>query len=75
MSRIVAIELQIIQELTLALSKQHQVAGHRDQVLNDSFRRQRVDLSKRSAEAEARVAELQVSPVCRTSCNSSLHSA
>lgn len=58
---LVSIELQIIQEMSLELNKKHQVAGHRDQLLNDSFRRERSDLSRRSAVAEARVVALEVS--------------
>lgn len=52
--------LQIIQDMSLELSKHNQVAGHRDQALNESFRRQKSDLSRRTAEAEARVTALKV---------------
>lgn len=54
------IELQIIQEMSLELNKKHQVAGHRNQLSNDSFRRERSDLCRRSAVAEARVVALEV---------------
>ena len=49
--------------MSLELSKFNQVAGHRDQVLNESFRRQKSELSKRSAGAEARVFALEVKSV------------
>lgn len=52
--------VQIIQELSLELSKHNRVAEHRDHLLNDSFRREKSDLFRRSAGAEARVAALEV---------------
>eukprot|EP00904_Undaria_pinnatifida_P009250 jgi/Undpi1/5455/HiC_scaffold_2.g00734.m1 len=48
-----------IQEMSLELSKQNQVTGHREQVQNESFRRQKSDLSRRCVGAEARVAVLE----------------
>lgn len=52
---------QTIQEMSLDLSKQNQVTGHREQMQNESFRRQKSELSRRCVGAEARVAALEVS--------------
>lgn len=46
--------------MSMELSKHNLVAGHRDQVLNNSFRRERSDLHRRSEGAEARVRKLEV---------------
>lgn len=51
---------QTIQELSLELTKQNQVAEHRENVRNDSLRRQKSDLSRRSSGAEDRVKTLEV---------------
>ncbi|CAM9404192.1 unnamed protein product, partial [Hapterophycus canaliculatus] len=48
-----------IQEMSLELQRRENVSGHRESVLNESFRRENSDLSRRSAGAEARVAALE----------------
>ncbi|CAB1118118.1 unnamed protein product [Ectocarpus sp. CCAP 1310/34] len=50
---------RVIQEMSLELQRRDNVGGHRESVLNESFRRERSDLSKRSAGAEARAAALE----------------
>lgn len=50
---------KVIQEMSLELQRLKNVSGHRDSVLNDSFRRETSNLSRRSAGAEARVAALE----------------
>lgn len=50
---------KVIQEMSLELQRLNNVSGHRDSVLNGSFRREKSDLSRRSAGAEARVAALE----------------
>ena len=50
---------KVIQEMSLELQRLNNVSGHRDSVLNESFRREKSDLSRRSAGAEARVAVLE----------------
>ncbi|CAM9146579.1 unnamed protein product [Ectocarpus fasciculatus] len=50
---------KVIQEMSLELQRRDNVGGHRESMLNESFRRERSDLSKRSAGAEARAAALE----------------
>lgn len=50
---------KVVQEMSLELQRLKNVSGHRDSVLNDSFRRETSNLSRRSAGAEARVAALE----------------
>lgn len=50
---------KVIQEMSLELQRLKSVGGHRESVLNESFRREKSDLSRRSAGAEARVAALE----------------
>lgn len=50
---------KVIQDMSLELQRLKNVSGHRDSVLNDSFRRETSNLSRRSAGAEARVAALE----------------
>lgn len=50
---------KVIQEMSLELQRLNNVGGHRESVLNESFRRENFDLSRRSAEAEARVIALE----------------
>ncbi|CAM9374864.1 unnamed protein product [Scytosiphon promiscuus] len=48
-----------IREMSLELQRRDNVSGHRESVLNESFRRERSDLSRRSLGAEARAAALE----------------
>ncbi len=50
---------KILQEMSLELQRLNNVTGHRHSLLNDSFRREKSDLSRRSAGAEARVSALE----------------
>lgn len=52
--------------MSLELSKHNQVTGHREQMQNESFRRQKSDLSRRCVGAQARVAALEVSVFSRS---------
>lgn len=48
-----------IQEMSLELQRRDNVNGHRESVVNESLRREKSDLTRRSAGAEARVAALK----------------
>lgn len=50
---------KVIQEMSLEIQRLNNVGGHRESVMNESFRREKSDLSRRSAGAEARVAALE----------------
>lgn len=50
---------KVIQDMSMELQRLKNVSGHRDSVLNESFRRETSDLSRRSAGAEARVVALE----------------
>ena len=46
--------------MSLELSKHSQVSGHRDQIMHESFTRQKRELSRRCEDAENRATELEV---------------
>lgn len=50
---------KVIQEMSLEIQRLNNVGGHRESVMNESFQREKSDLSRRSAGAEARVAALE----------------
>lgn len=55
-----ALSCQHLREVTLESRKREQKAQHRDEALNESLRRVRVDFERHSSEAEGRIAQLKV---------------